>query len=167
MRNTFKGTTILSALSAAFLPFSGCKTVEVEVNIQAKPATVWTVISDAKAYEQWNPVHVKVEGEFKQDGEVKIHLKEPGGKQSVFPARVRRFTLNRELNQGGGFPGIFTFNHTFQLEPVDGGTRLRQREEFRGIGVLFYNVDWVEDGYRSVNDAIKARAEDIEKTGRN
>ncbi len=69
----------------------------------------------------------------------------------------------REKNQGGGTPGLFTFNHTFRLEPADGGTRFTHREEFRGIGVIFFGLGWVDESYGRVNEALKQKAESIER----
>jgi hypothetical protein len=151
---------LCAALLAAI---GGCTTAQTEVLIEARPATVWKVISDAPGFERWNPVHVKVEGEFREGAQVRIHLKEPSGKVTVFDSTVRRMVPERELNQGGGTPGLFTFNHTFSLEPAGEGTRFRQREEFRGLGVIFFDLDWVEPSYQQVNLALKRRAEAMER----
>jgi hypothetical protein len=147
------------AWSALCIALVGCKTVNTDIQIESKPATVWKILSNASGFQDWNPVHVKIEGEFHEGAKVKIHLKDPDGKITVFPAEVRRMVPERELNQGGGTPGIFTFNHTFRLEPAENGTRLIHREEFRGIGVPFFNLGWVDESYNRVNRAIKERAE--------
>lgn len=150
------GGVVLALLGAAL---GGCKTVTVETVIRAKPATVWSVLSDAPGFARWNPVHVKVEGEFREGEVVRIHVKDGTGKVSAFPSTVRRLAPERALAQGGGVPGFLTFDHSFHLEAVDGGTRVVQREQFRGAGVLFADLDWVEDGYRRVNAALKQTAE--------
>jgi hypothetical protein len=143
----------------------GCKTITVETVVHAKPATVWRVLSDAKGFERWNPVHVQVEGEFVEGEVLTIHVKDGDGKVSSFASTVRRVVPERELHQGGGVPGLLTFSHSFRLEPIADGTRVVQREEFRGLGVLFVDLDWVEPGYNQVNAALKRQAEDLEKTG--
>ncbi len=141
---------------------AGCKTVRVETMFAASPATVWEVIADAPAYEQWNPVHIRVEGEYVEGSEVTVHLKDKTGEVHTFPAEVRRVVAERELNQGGGMPLLFTFDHTFELKEVDGQTLLTQQEKFRGVGVLFF--DWVDDeAYTQVNLAAKERAEQMQK----
>ena len=53
----------------------------------------------------------------------------------------------RELNQVGGIPGILNFDYKWLLEPVDGGTRVVQHEEYHGIGVWFWDESWVEPAY--------------------
>jgi hypothetical protein len=144
---------------------TGCTTAQTSVVIKASPSTVWRILTDGPRYSEWNPVHVRLEGEVREGATVKIHLREPSGKVSVFDSKVRRTIPERELNQGGGVPGIFTFNHTFLLEPAFGGTHVIQREEFRGIGVVLTNMGWVEEAYQRVNAALKARAESIESAG--
>jgi hypothetical protein len=158
----------LALLACGTLAFglAGCKTVETDILIAARPATIWAILSDAAGYERWNPVHVRVDGEFREGAKVRIHLKEPDGKISQFDATVRRLDPESLLNQGGGIPGLFTFNHTFRLEPADGGTRVTQREEFRGVGVIFFGTDWVKTSYQQVNEALKREAEAIESGGR-
>jgi hypothetical protein len=151
---------------ALLLGAGGCKTVTAETVVAARPATVWRVLSDARGFERWNPVHVRVEGTFREGEVLKVHVKDGAGKVSAFDSTVRRVVRERELAQGGGVPGILTFSHRFRLEAVAGGTRVVQREEFRGVGVLFVDLDWVEPGYRSVNAALKKTAEELEQSGR-
>ena len=50
-----------------------------------------------------------------------------------------------------------TFDPTWSLEPVDGGTRVTQHEEYRGIGVWFWDYSWVESAYARANEALKKR----------
>jgi hypothetical protein len=153
-----------AAASAALLfGLAGCKTVSAETVIAAKPETVWRVLADASGFERWNPVHVRVEGVFREGEVVKIHVKDGKGEVSTFESTVRRVVPKRELAQGGGVPALLTFSHSFRLEPVDGGTRVVQREEFSGVGVLFIDLDWVKPGYESVNAALKRTAEELEK----
>jgi hypothetical protein len=143
---------------------SGCKTVTAETLVHAKPSTVWQVLSDPRGFEAWNPVHVQVEGEFREGESLRVHVKDGTGKVSVFDSTVRRVQKERELAQGGGFPGILTFSHSFRLEPFEGGTRVIQQEVFRGAGVLFVDLAWVEPAYRTVNAALKRRAEELERS---
>jgi hypothetical protein len=148
---------------ALLLGLAGCKTVAVETVIAARPETVWRVLSDASGYERWNPVHVRVEGVFREGEVVTIHVKDGKGKVSAFESTVRRVVPKKELAQGGGVPALLTFSHSFRLEPVASGTRVIQREEFRGVGVLFVDFDWVKPGYESVNAALKRTAEELER----
>ena len=72
----------------------------------------------------------------------------PDGSVSSVTPTVRHLEEYAVLNQTGGIPGVLTFDHTWTLEAVEGGTRVVQYEEYRGIGVLFWNPGWVEAAYR-------------------
>jgi hypothetical protein len=162
--NWIPWVVVATACALVAAAVGGCKTVTAETVIHASPRTVWLVLSDARAFEQWNPVHVKVEGDLREGAVVRIHVKDGTGKVSAFDSTVRRMVPERELAQGGGVPGLLTFSHTFRLEPVEGGTRVVQREEFRGAGVLFVDLDWVQPGYEAVNAALARRAEELEQS---
>jgi hypothetical protein len=153
----------VATIVALVLGAGGCKTVTAETVVAAKPSTVWRVLSDARGFERWNPVHVRVEGTFREGEHIKIHVKDGAGKVNAYDSTVRRVVAERELGQGGGVPGLLTFAHTFRLEPVAGGTRVVQEEKFRGAGVLFVDLDWVQPGYEAVNAALKRRAEELER----
>lgn len=139
-----------------------CHSAHEEILIAARPATVWQVIFDAPGYERWNPMLVKIEGEFREGEQVKVHLKEPSGKITSFDSTVRRIVPEREIHQGGGFPGLFTFDQTMTLEPEGEATRLTIKEEFRGLGELFIDMSWAGAAYQEMGRAAKTRAEAIE-----
>ena len=71
--------------------------------------------------------------------------------------RRRSMIEKKKLNQFGGMRGILTFDHQWLLEPVEGGTKVIQHEEYRGIGVWFWDYSWVEPAYTKANDALKKR----------
>ena len=58
-----------------------------------------------------------------------------------------------------------TFDHTYLLEAVEGGTRVTQHEEYRGIGVLFWDASWVEPAYSKVNEALRDRVAQLKERG--
>ena len=61
-----------------------------------------------------------------------------------------------------GIPGIFDGRHHFSLTPTDRGTHLEQSETFTGIltALLLRMVgEDTENGFRAMNEALKARAE--------
>ena len=80
-----------------------------------------------------------------------VVMKSPDGTETPVSSRVEKIVVNREINQVGGIPGILTFDHTWRIEPTDGGTKVIQHEEYRGIGVLFWDPAWVEDAYDEGN----------------
>ena len=135
------------------------KSVHAELTIQADPHQVWAVLTDPDSYPDWNPILIDVEGEFVEGRQLSVNMKNPDGSVTVVSPRVEKVVPNAELNQVGGIPGVLTFDHTWRLEAADGGTRVTQFEEYRGIGVLFWDPAWVEAAYRRANENLRVRIE--------
>ena len=131
------------------LVFLSCHSVHTEITIPADPEMVWSVLTDASGYKEWNPVLVPIEGDLREGEKLKYQMTEPDSKQSEITARVKKMVEHQELNQGGGIPGILTFDHKWLQEPVNEGTRVTQHEDYRGVGVLFWDASWVEPAYRN------------------
>ena len=146
---------------AGLLACAGCSSVHTERVVPAPPEAIWAVLTDAPGYETWNPVLYQVEGEFREGAELNYQMRQPDGTESAIQATVKKMLPGRELNQGGGVPGLLTFDHRYLLEPVDGGTRVVQHEEYRGVGVLFWDNSWVEPAYASVNEALGRRVAEL------
>ena len=154
---TIAAGLVLIVLAA--LAFFSRKSVRAELTIQADPQQVWAVLTDADSYRDWNPILVSVDGEFVEGRTLSVEMKNPDDSVTVVTPRVRRMVPNAELNQVGGVPGVLTFDHTWRLEAEDGGTRVTQFEEYRGIGVLFWDPAWVEAAYRRANENLRVRVE--------
>jgi hypothetical protein len=67
----------------------------------------------------------------------------------------------RELRWRSSLPGIISGEHSFTLTPADGGTRLVQTENFRGLLGHFSakTTSRYQASTQALNDAIKQRAE--------
>ena len=149
-------------LSMSFLSFF-CKTVHTELVIPAQPEEVWAVLADGSKYGEWNPVLVPVEGQLREGAAVRYQMTEPNGNQSMIDSKVVKMIPNQKLNQFGGIRGIITFDHTYLLEPVSGGTKVTQHEEYRGVYVPFWDASWVEPAYAKVNEALRDRVLQLRK----
>ena len=132
------------------------KTVTAEVTIEASPEDVWAVLTDPTSYSEWNPILVAVEGTFEEGATMAVDMRNPDGSITAMTPRVKELVPGSKLNQFGGIPGVLTYDHTWSLESVDGGTRVVQFEEYRGIGVLFWNPASVEAAYNEANANLKA-----------
>lgn len=143
-------------LLLCLVPFlAGCKTFHAEITIPAKPDEVWFVMTDEKKFKEWHTVLDPIEGEFQEGGKINYRITEKSGKQYEIKARVIEVVKNKKLNQRGGYPGFLSFNHTFKLKPVKGGTRLIQHEKYSGIMLLFWDTDWIEPAYKKSNENLK------------
>ena len=133
------------------------KTFHVEAVDPAPPEAIWAVLVDTDGYPAWNPVFVAVDGAYVDGGTVINTVRFPDGSDVVMTATVKALVAEQEIRQTGGMPGILTFDHRWLLEPVEGGTRVVQHEIDRGIGLWFWNSDWIEPAYSDVLDALAER----------
>lgn len=150
-------------LFGSLLLFASCTSVHTELIIPAEPKEIWAVLVDAKEYKKWNPVLVPLEEEIIVGEKLTYQMTEPNGKQSEIEAEVVKMIEEKELNQYGGMWGILTFDHKYILEPVDGGTKVIQQEEYNGIGVWFWDNSWIEPAYNKVNEALRDRVVQLKK----
>ena len=137
---------LLAALGV--LALTGSKSVHAERVMPYPAQAIWAVLMDADGYGDWNPVLVRAEGRFEEGRTMRYRMRTADGGTAPVSPIVKRLADQRELNQFGGPPGVLTFDHTWRLEPVPGGTRVIQHEEYRGIGVWFWDPAWYEEAYR-------------------
>ena len=152
-----------SALAGAFamgviaMALLGHKVVHTEIVVPASTEAVWSVLTDPVGYADWNPIFVRVEGEYRQGADMRYRMRDHKGNESDVKSKVVRLEEQQVLNQFGGMRGILTFDHTWRLEPVEDGTRVIQHEEYRGVGVWFWDASWVAPMYQRANEALRAR----------
>ena len=139
----------------------GNKSVHHEITVDAPPAKVCQVITNTQAYAEWNPVMLSVDSAPAIGAKVTYKYQQEPGKVYDIPATVKAMDEEKLLNQAGGMPGILTYNHRYELVPLNNGesTKVIIHEDYRGIGVPFWNPEAVGASYGRLNEAIKARAE--------
>ena len=142
---------------AAAASFATSKTFRAEIVIPAPPEAVWSVLVDTAAYPEWNPVFVRVDGAYAEGRKVRNTVRDPNGANLEITALVKTMRPPAELRQSGGVPGVLTFDHRWLLESVENGTRVTQLEVDRGMGLWFWNSDWIEPAYARTNEALAAR----------
>ena len=133
------------------------KTFEAEIIIAAPPEKVWAVLMDTDSYPDWNPTFVAVSPPYALGKKISSRVMKPDGAFIDMMPTVTALVTNRELRQSGGLPGVLTYHHAWLLEPVNGGTRVRQVDIDRGGFLWFWDTSWVEPAYRRANEALAAR----------
>ena len=158
-----KWTIIIAILIVAIiiLYFTGKKSVHHEIMIQAKPEKVWQVITTTDQYNEWNPTMLVLEGKLEEGNKVKYRFTQDENNQSEIPATVKKIVPHQLLNQYGGIPLILSYNHTYSLQEENGVTKVIIHEDYRGIGVNFWNPKPVQDAYARLNQALKKRVESL------
>lgn len=139
----------------------GRKSVHSEIVIKAQPTDVWKVLMDNGSYQEWNTVLIPLNGELKEGEKVLYEFNQDENTKSEISSKVKKIVPNNLLNQGGGIPGILTFNHKYILEEVNEGTKVIIHEDYRGIMVPFWNAKPVEKAYERLNFELKNRVESL------
>ena len=135
-----------------------------EIDIDAPPAAVWAVLTDNRAYSEWNPFIRHLGGELREGAKLEVRIEPPGGRAMTFKPTVLAIEPRRELRWLGRLlvPGVFDGEHILHIEPLaEARSRFTQAERFSGILVplLGGTLDKTELGFEQMNVALKARAE--------
>ena len=147
------GTTwslAIAAILAALIALSlfSRRSVRAVLTIDATPEEIWAVLTDPETYAEWNPIFVSVEGRFDPGATLAVERKNPDRSLSILTPKVERVVPNQLINQVAGVSGVLAYDHTWQLDRVESGTKVTQREEYQGIGVLFLDEVWIAAAHR-------------------
>jgi hypothetical protein len=141
------------------------KEVRSEIEINSYPESVWRILIDFAAYDQWNPFINKIIGTPTEGSKIDIHIETPSGKNRKYSPRVTKVEEGRELRWFGksSLPGFLNAEHIFTIEELQPErVRFIQRELFDGLltRVFGKGVDTdIRQGFQDMNDALKKRAE--------
>jgi hypothetical protein len=141
------------------------KEVRSEIEINSYPESVWRILIDFAAYDQWNPFINKVIGAPTEGSKIDIYIETPSGKNRKYSPRITRVEEGRELRWFGksSLPGFLNAEHIFIIEELQPErVHFIQRELFDGLltRVFGKGVDTdIRQGFQDMNDALKKRAE--------
>jgi len=137
------------------------KEIRTEIRINASASKVWNVLTDFRAFPDWNPFMVYIKGKPAEGKKIEVKMVPPGSKGMVFKPTVLKFQKDKEFRWTGhaGFPGLFDGEHILELiENSDGTTTFIQREKFNGIllPVLKKSLDnGTKAGFEAMNKKLK------------
>jgi hypothetical protein len=141
------------------------KEVRSEIEINSYPESVWRILIDFAAYDQWNPFINKIIGAPTEGSKIDLYIETPSGKNRKYSPRITRVEEGRELRWFGksSLPGFLNAEHIFTIEELQPErVRFIQRELFDGLltRVFGKGVDTdIRQGFQDMNDALKKRAE--------
>lgn len=158
-----KWTIAIAVLLVMLLILSvyGRKSVHTELIIESNPHQVWNILLDEKNYPKWNNVLIPVKGKIKQGNRLTYKLVQPKGKPIEITLKVKKLVPLQLLNQSGGIPGIFTYDHYYILKREDRYTKVIIHEDFNGIAVHFMDLDWIQQAYSDLNKSLRAHTLEI------
>lgn len=109
------------------------KQFSAKTRIHATAETIWSILTDAAGYPEWNPTVTTVEGTIAPGD--RVTLRPRLNPKRAFPLTVATLDPPRLMVWRGGMPlGLFVGERTFTLTPqVDGTVEFNMREAFRGL----------------------------------
>lgn len=137
MKLSVNATVILLSLGQLFtLPnLSTQREVSADIEINASPERVWSILTDFPAYPTWNPYIYPVRGEAKAGTQLELTL-HAGTSPVTFQATVLTAEPPRQLSWAVRVfdVGVFERSQTFTIDEVGPHrVRLTSRERFRGL----------------------------------
>lgn len=102
----------------------------VRVDIEALPARVWRVLTDAAGFAAWNSTVTSIEGRIALGERLAIRV--PVAPERVFRPKVVEFEAERRMVWKDGFFPMFEGKRTFVLSPEGATTAFEMTEVFRG-----------------------------------
>ena len=137
-----------------------------EIEIGADSEKVWGILSDFSSYPDWNPFMRSIKGELAVGKKLVVLMQPTGSRGTTFKPTVLTADRNREIRWIGHLliPGLFDGEHILEINPLEGGKRVRfvQHEKFSGLLLPFVSGMLRNDttrGFAEMNKALKERAE--------
>ncbi|WGH75461.1 SRPBCC domain-containing protein [Tenacibaculum tangerinum] len=138
------------------------KKISAQININATPEKVWSVLTNIHSYPEWNPFITKIEGILAIGKTIKITVRPEGSSTMTFKPTILTYTENKILLWQGKLlvKGLFDGKHKFELiDNENGSTTFIQSEIFTGILVGIFDLTNTEKGFEKMNVALKKRCE--------
>ena len=136
------------------------KFYETSALINATPGRVWSILTDAPDYPNWNPSVDRVEGTIQPGETIKVHVKVNPCR--AFPVKVTEFQPGQRMVWSGGMPlGLFKGVRTYTLSPEGGATRFHMREEYTGplLPMIWKSIPDLGPSFEQFRSGLKAKAE--------
>jgi len=135
-----------------------------DIEIEAPPAVVWSVLTDLDSYADWNPFVVSSQGSVAVGEKLTNRMQQPGGKAMTIRPKVTEVEPDRVFEWLGhiGVPGVFDARHRFEIEPTSTGSRFTQSEAFSGVLVRLMRkaLDTkTMQAFEAMNTALKTRSD--------
>src|SRR5579862_5751743 len=130
--------------------------------IQAAPAAVWSVLTDAAGYASWNPEIVAIEGEFAVDSRITAHVRLGKGAVRRVSLRVTDFDPPISMEWTGGMPlGLFVGRRQLTVSPHAQGAEFRMVVTMTGplAALMVKSTGDRQPEIDQFSAALKARAE--------
>ncbi|WP_328976915.1 SRPBCC domain-containing protein [Streptomyces canus] len=138
--------------------------ISTVTDIASSPEEVWKVLTDFAGYAQWHPdlSFVDAPTEVLPGTVLRARLSNGSEIDGEYDFTVLHYEAPRRLAWEGGIPGVVTGEHSFLLDPRDGGTRYTESEIFTGpaaVETVEPNRATMEESSATYGRALKERLE--------
>ena len=135
-----------------------------EIEISAAAPLVWEVLTNFRAYGEWNPYIVQAEGELKQGAVITTVINFPGSSERTFKRRITQLVDCEELrwNWSSLLRAVAESEQYFKLQPAsDTRVRLIIGENLSGILAPREpsQLSQISQGLTLLTQAIKRRVD--------
>jgi uncharacterized protein YndB with AHSA1/START domain len=137
-------------------------------HIDAPPARVWAILTNASGYGDWNPEIVGMEGHFALGERITAKVKIGSGAIRRVPMRVTALEAPSLMQWTGGLPlGLFVGRRRFTVAPADRGAEFRLHLSMSGplAGMIGKSVGDRQPEVDSFAAGLKAHAERGDSSG--
>jgi uncharacterized protein YndB with AHSA1/START domain len=130
------------------------RTTTIQQQINAEPAVIWSLLTDASSYPEWNSTIVSLNGTI-AEGE-KIRLVSTLDSNRTFKLKVKEFVPNERLVWGDGMG-----QRTYTLSKNENGILFTMTEKIGGFMFpLFANkIPSFDASFQAFTADLKAKAE--------
>lgn len=141
------------------------KEIKTSIVIHATPQKIWAILTNTKAYPNWNPFIKSLEGNLAVGSKIKARIEPPQAQAMTFTPTILKFETNKEFVWLGRlwFKGLFDGQHKFELiDNGDGTTTFIQSETFKGVLVPLFSKmldNNTVKGFELMNQKLKDLAE--------
>jgi len=123
---------------------------------------VWSVLTDFRAYGDWNPLNVAAEGVAANGARVRMTFIDPGhpGRTITQDVRIVAAEAPSRLEWVGTVPLLFRGQHYFELSGSESATDMRHGERLFGFIPFLWGYRRIEQqrlAYETMNDALLKR----------
>lgn len=138
--------------------------IEDRIGVQAPAEVVWEIVYDLARWAEWNPTYPRAEGQVRIGGTLSVTLALPGQPKQELRPRVLEWVPNEQLHWRltmlGGMISTLRYIEIETLTPE--AVVVSNGEFFQGLmgpslGKRMGRA--VQRGFRTMNEALKDRAE--------
>lgn len=134
---------------------------QVRRQINASPDKVWSLLSDADAWKEWNPTIISIEGPIAV-GE-KVKLVSTVNPKRAFSLSVTSMSPPNEMVWSDGMPlGLFKGERTYRISAQgEGASEFFMEEVYTGLlaPLITKSIPDMTDSFEQFADGLKAASE--------